>query len=65
MGGDPEQPRMAADSADVPQHFAEALDRSADDLRQGRTEDARAGLARLQQRLGGHLAHKRPAAPKG
>ena len=38
MDGTPERRRAAAEGADVPQHLAEALDRSAEDLREGRVE---------------------------
>ncbi len=64
MDGNPEQPRATV-GANVPQHLADALDQSADDLRHGRVEDARAALTRLQRKLDGHLARKRPAAAKG
>lgn len=61
MDDNPEQPRAAVGGADVPRHLADTLDQSADDLRNGRVEDARAALARLQQRLEIHHAPKRAA----
>jgi hypothetical protein len=61
MNGIPERLRPETDDADVPRHLADALDRSAEDLRHGRVEDARAALARLERRLDGHLARKRAA----
>ena len=61
----PGQPRAASENADVPRHLADALDRSADDLRHGRVEDARAALARLERRLDGHLARKRVLPARG
>lgn len=38
MGRNPERLRAASDDAGVPRHLADALDRSADDLRRGRVE---------------------------
>lgn len=60
----PGRPHAASADPGVPRNLADALDRSADDLRHGRVEDARAALARLERRLDGHLARKR-AAPAG
>lgn len=54
-----EWPRAASDEAGVPRRLAGALDRSADDLRHGRVEDARAALARLKRRLDDRLARER------
>ena len=65
MDGNPERSRAAVDDADVPQHLADALDQSAEDLRYGRVEDARVALARLQYRLDDHLARKQAAPAKG
>lgn len=65
MDGTPERPRAASDDAGVPRHLADALDRSADDLRHGRVEDARAALTRLERRLDDRLARKRAAAAQG
>jgi hypothetical protein len=62
MDGTPERRRAAAEGANVPRHLADALDRSADDLREGRVEDARAALTRLERRLDDHLARKRAVA---
>lgn len=62
MDGSPKRNGSEIESAVVPAHLAEALDRSADDLRHGRVEDARAALARLERRLADHLASKRAAA---
>ncbi len=62
MDGTQKRPRAASDDAGVPRHLADALDRSADDLRHGRVEDARTALARLERRLGDHLARK-PTLP--
>jgi hypothetical protein len=60
MDSNPEQPRATV-GADVPRHLADALDQSADDIRHGRVEDARAALARLECRLDDRLACKRAA----
>ncbi len=65
MDGTQERPRTALDDADVPLHLADALDRSADDLRHGRVEDARSVLARLECRLDDHLARKRTTPTEG
>jgi len=62
MDGNSERPRTALDGAGVPRHLAEALDRSAEDLRHGRVEDARVALTRLERRLDDHLARKRATA---
>lgn len=40
MASNPERSRAAADHAGVPQHLADALDQSAEDLHYGRVEDA-------------------------
>ena len=61
----PGRPRTASDDAGVPRHLTDALDRSTDDLRHNRVEDARAALIRLERRLDGHLARKRTAPAKG
>lgn len=61
----PGRPLAASEDAGVPRHLADALDRSVDDLRHGRVEDARAALARLERRLDGHLARKRVAPARG
>lgn len=61
----PGRPRTASDDAGVPCHLADALDRSADDLRHNRVGDARAALARLERRLDDHLARKRATPAKG
>ena len=60
MDGNPEQP-CATVGVDVPRHLAESLDQSAEDVRHGRVEDARAALARLKRSLDhpprqGHIA---------
>lgn len=65
MDGTPERPHAASDDAGVPRHLADALDRSADDLRHGRVEDARAALARLERDLDERLARKRAAVAGG
>lgn len=65
MDGTQERPRTALDDAGVPLHLADALDRSAYDLRHGRVEDARVALARLERRFDDHLARKRTTPAGG
>lgn len=65
MDGTQKRPRTALDDAGVPLHLADALDRSTDDLRHGRVEDARDALARLERRLDDHLARKRTTPAEG
>jgi len=61
----PERLRVTSENEGVPRHLADALDRSADDLRHNRVEDARTALSRLERRLDDHLARKRAAPAEG
>ena len=67
MDGDTKRSEPAGDNADVPWHIARSLDSSAADLRDGRVEDARSVLARLETRLEEYLMQKReaPISPEG
>ena len=56
MDGNPERPPSATNGVGVPRHLAEILDQSAEDLRDGRVDDARETLARLQRKLDEHVA---------
>lgn len=65
MNDIPERLHAVSEDTGVPCQLEDVLDRSADDLRHNRVEDARAALSRLERRLDDHLARKRAAPAAG